>query len=68
MKASASSKVLISGAYLIIDPKNEGVVLSTDARFESIVKSSRTALDEAIIKVLSPQFALSLKYKIVRID
>ena len=68
VKASASSKVLISGAYLIIDPKNEGVVLSTDARFESIVKSSKTALDESIIKVKSPQFALSLIYKIVRVS
>ena len=39
IKASASSKVLISGAYLIIDPKNEGVVLSTDARFFSTIRN-----------------------------
>ena len=38
--ASASSKVLISGAYLIIDPANEGVVLSTNARFHASLKSS----------------------------
>ena len=31
VKASACSKVLITGAYLIIDPANEGIVLSTDA-------------------------------------
>ena len=38
--ASASSKVLISGAYLIIDPANEGVVLSTDAQFHATLTSS----------------------------
>ena len=36
--ASASSKVLISGAYLIIDPQNEGIVLSTDAKFYTTVE------------------------------
>ena len=36
--ASASSKVLISGAYLIIDPMNEGIVLSTDAKFYTTVE------------------------------
>ena len=38
IKAVASSKVLITGAYLIIDPKNEGIVLSTDAKFHSTVR------------------------------
>lgn len=36
--AFASSKVLITGAYLIIDPRNEGLVLSTDARFKTTIK------------------------------
>lgn len=36
--ASAGSKVLITGAYLIIDPANEGIVLSTDAKFYTSVK------------------------------
>ena len=40
VRASASSKVLISGAYLIIDPRNEGVVLSTDAKFTTIVRTA----------------------------
>mgnify|MGYP001060643290 CR=1 FL=1 len=30
--ASSCSKVLISGAYLIIDPENEGMVCATSAR------------------------------------
>jgi phosphomevalonate kinase len=30
--ASACSKVLISGAYLIIDPENEGMVFATSAK------------------------------------
>ena len=30
--ASACSKVLISGAYLIIEPENEGMVFATSAR------------------------------------
>lgn len=31
--AKACSKVLISGAYLILDPKYTGAVLATDAFF-----------------------------------
>ena len=61
IKASASSKVLISGAYLIIDPKNEGVVLSTDARFYTTIRSHCAQ----VIRVLSPQFGLELKYEVV---
>lgn len=30
--ASSCSKVLISGAYLIIDPENKGIVCATSAR------------------------------------
>ena len=65
IKASASSKVLISGAYLIIDPKNEGVVLSTDARFFSTIRNHRANPDLKVIRVLSPQFGLELEYKVV---
>ena len=38
VEAYASSKVLLSGAYLIIDPQNEGIVLSTDAKFKVSIK------------------------------
>ena len=65
IKASASSKVLISGAYLIIDPKNEGVVLSTDARFFSTIRNHCANPDLKVIRVLSPQFGLELEYKVV---
>ena len=33
--ASACSKVLLTGAYLIIDPLYTGLVLGTDARFHT---------------------------------
>ena len=35
---SAPSKVLISGAYLIIEPDNQGIVLATTARFQTTVR------------------------------
>ena len=60
VQALASSKVLITGAYLIIDPKNEGMVLSTDARFMTRVKpmseSQLSILNttESQIRVFSP--------------
>ena len=59
VSASASSKVLISGAYLIIDPKNEGIVLSTDAKFQCDI----TATSINWIRVKSPQFRLDLCYE-----
>ena len=43
IKAVASSKVLITGAYLIIDPRNEGIVLSTDAKFHSTVRRNNSS-------------------------
>ena len=33
VKASSCSKVLVTGAYLILDPKYEGIVLATNAKF-----------------------------------
>ena len=36
-KVSAPSKVLITGGYLIISPQNEGIVLSLDAYFHTVV-------------------------------
>lgn len=62
VKASAGSKVLISGAYLIIDPRNEGVVLSTDAQFTTEV--SGLPPNSNVIRVRSPQFNLTLEYKV----
>ena len=64
--AAASSKVLITGAYLIIDPKNEGIVLSTDAKFYTTVKQKKSKKNVSTIMVNSPQFKMSLEYKIVK--
>lgn len=65
--AAAGSKVLISGAYLIINPSNEGIVLSTDAKFYTTVKELPADLSnptQSVIRVKSPQFKLDLEYKI----
>jgi len=61
VRASACSKVLLTGAYLIIDPKYSGLVLATDARFHS---TSRLSLNtnSSLIKVKSSQFKLEIHY------
>ena len=58
--ASACSKVLLTGAYLIIDPKYSGLVLATDARFHTV--SSINPADSFEIIVKSSQFKLEIKY------
>lgn len=39
--ASAPGKVLLTGGYLVLDPAYEGVVISTTARFYSVVRNAR---------------------------
>ena len=51
---SAPSKVLLSGAYLIIAPENEGIVLSTTARFRTTVEVGFGGPEAASITVQSP--------------
>jgi len=65
--ASACSKVLITGAYLIIDPKYSGLVLATDARFHCTSSLSQLKLSECLFKiqVQSTQFSLSLDFNIL---
>lgn len=68
VSASACSKVLITGAYLIIDPKYSGLVLATDARFHCTSSLSELiSSDECLfkIKVQSSQFRLSLDFDIL---
>jgi phosphomevalonate kinase len=48
VKASACSKVLITGAYLIIDPKYSGLVLATDARFHTTSKLVKSQNPDSI--------------------
>lgn len=43
--ASAPGKVLITGGYLILEKPNAGIVLSTTARFYTIVKPLRKEVE-----------------------
>jgi phosphomevalonate kinase len=52
--ASACSKVLMSGAYLVIEPKHKGVVLATDARFYTRVTRNPNLKGQIVMK--SEQF------------
>ena len=61
MKASACSKVLLTGAYLIIDPKYSGLVLATDARFHTTSRLVKNP-ENSLIKVKSNQFKLEIHY------
>ncbi|KAG6811902.1 hypothetical protein H0H92_005360 [Tricholoma furcatifolium] len=52
---SAPGKVLVSGGYLVLDPKYSGTVVSTSSRFYTVIRedASRSANS---IRVRSPQF------------
>ncbi|KAG9131607.1 hypothetical protein Leryth_015143 [Lithospermum erythrorhizon] len=69
--ASAPGKVLMTGGYLVLERPNAGTVLSTNARFYSIVKpiydeikpySSDLAC--ADVKLTSPQMSRETTYKL----
>jgi phosphomevalonate kinase len=60
--ASACSKVLLTGAYLIIDPAYSGLVLATDARFHTTSKLATSITDDKKILVRSSQFKLDIRY------
>lgn len=68
--ASAPGKVLITGGYLILEKPNAGIVLSTTARFYTIVKplheevkSESWAWGWTDVKVNSPQLSRETDYK-----
>lgn len=67
VSSSACSKVLITGAYLIIDPIYSGLVLATDARFHCTSSLSQLKSSDCIFKiqVQSSQFSLSLDFNIL---
>ena len=46
--ASARSKVLITGGYLIIDASNEGIVLQTSPQFHCRIEADKT-LDPLVL-------------------
>ncbi|CDW80405.1 phosphomevalonate kinase [Stylonychia lemnae] len=57
ISASTCSKVLVTGAYLILDPKYEGIVLATDARFHCKINQSMAEVDKDFKFIInSPQF------------
>jgi phosphomevalonate kinase len=67
-KVSAPSKVLLTGAYLIIEPDNEGIVLSTDARFYTTVVAEPGYSERFEITIESPQFKLNKTYSMSNQD
>ncbi|XP_057830944.2 phosphomevalonate kinase, peroxisomal isoform X1 [Cryptomeria japonica] len=69
--ASAPGKVLITGAYLILEKPNPGVVLTTTARFYAIVKPLHDSIDTGSwawlwtdVKLSSPQLSKEGLYKL----
>lgn len=58
ISVSAPGKVLLAGGYLVLDPAYSGVVVSTDARFYSLVKPT----NGTTTTVNSPQFGSSWEY------
>ncbi|KAF9098824.1 phosphomevalonate kinase [Mortierella sp. AM989] len=56
---SAPGKVLIAGGYLVLDPTYSGLVVATDARFYTLIRSnnhSQSSSGKYKITVRSPQF------------
>ena len=59
---SSPGKVLIAGGYLVLDPNQQGFVISTPSRFYTVVQdaadstSSQSAASRFKISVKSPQF------------
>lgn len=69
--ASAPGKVLIAGGYLVLERPNAGIVLSTSARFYTIVKPlfeevkpESWAWAWTDLKVTSPQLSREATYKL----
>ena len=62
--ASACSKVLITGAYLIIDPIYSGLVIATDARFHTrcSIEDIESTNEAFKIKVTSRQFKVDMTF------
>eukprot|EP01018_Ginkgo_biloba_P035944 Gb_31214 [translate_table: standard] len=68
---SAPGKVLITGAYLVLEKPNPGIVLTTTARFYAIVKPLRSTIDSGSwawlwtdVKLASPQLSKEASYKL----
>ena len=69
VSASVPGKVLVSGGYLILDPSNKGLVLSTTARFKTTVSleecsdsSHGSHSCNRLVSVYSKQFRMTWEY------
>lgn len=58
VSCSAPGKVLITGGYLILDPENQGLVVSVSSRFHSQIRSlgEPPCMENSRVRLLSPQF------------
>jgi phosphomevalonate kinase len=53
---SAPGKVLLAGGFLVLDPQYFGIVISTSARFYTLIRPSKTTVPEGRITVRAAQF------------
>jgi phosphomevalonate kinase len=56
---SAPGKVLLAGGFLVLDPQYFGIVISTSARFYTLIRPSSSTSDLITIKVQAAQFPSS---------
>ena len=65
---SAPGKVLITGGYLVLERPNRGLVITVNARFQTIIEplaeSSAEQQHEFDVRVISEQFGSTIDYKI----
>lgn len=73
--ASAPGKVLITGAYLVLEQPHDGLVVSTSARFYAVVKPIHQGLAPdswswswTDVRVISPQLGKETDYKLSHRD
>ena len=68
VRCSAPGKVLIAGGYLILEKENQGLVISTSARFHSEIvqqeASATKSTDPIRVRVVSPQFSSQTEVEI----
>ena len=56
---SSPGKVLVAGGYLVLDPKQIGLVIALSARIYAIVERDNFPSQISVITVCSPQFTES---------
>eukprot|EP00899_Mesostigma_viride_P007810 jgi/Mesvir1/1702/Mv21161-RA.1 len=64
---SAPGKVLVTGAYLVLEAPHAGLVLSTSARFYAAASPLDVDAGEqvpAVVEVVSPQLGQTMRYRV----